>query len=151
MRLLLLLLVVPLVEIGLFIMIGDVVGLWPTLLIVVITAIIGAALLRTQGLRVFVEIHQSAAQGRDPAIPLLHGVMIFVSALLLLTPGFFTDAIGFALLFPRIRDLVISIGRAAIIANAGTFAEYRQRGRPDPEHVIIEGQAHDVDGDGPRH
>ncbi len=150
MRLLFLLLIVPLVEIGLFIQVGGAVGLWPTLLIVVVTAIIGSMLLRTQGLRVFAKIHQSAAAGRDPAIPLLHGVMIFVSALLLLTPGFFTDAAGFALLFPRVREFVISIGRAAIISNAGTFAEYQSRGQPGPADVIIEGRAHDVDADEPR-
>lgn len=106
MALFLLFLAVPLIEIALFIQIGGVIGLGWTLLTVVVTAIAGTALVRTQGLRSLAEIRGSMDRLRDPTEPLAHGAMILFSGALLLTPGFFTDAIGFSLLIPQVRMAV---------------------------------------------
>lgn len=96
-------LIVPLVEIALFIQIGGLIGLWPTLLIVVLTAVIGTWLVRTQGAAVLGNLQRSLSEMDDPTEPLAHGAMILFAGALLLTPGFFTDSIGFALLMPRVR------------------------------------------------
>ncbi|MEM6373963.1 MAG: FxsA family protein, partial [Pseudomonadota bacterium] len=101
-------LTVPLIEIGLFIQIGGAVGLWPTLLIVVVTAVIGTYLVRAQGSQALGQVRSSFNEMRDPSEALAHGAMILFSGALLLTPGFFTDAVGFAL-------LVLSLQRALCV------------------------------------
>lgn len=96
-------LAVPLIEIALFIQVGGFIGLWPTLLIVVLTALLGTALVRQQGSLAMTQIRSSFSELNDPREPLAHGAMILFSGALLLTPGFFTDAFGFALLVPAFR------------------------------------------------
>ena len=100
-------LLVPLLEIALFIQVGGLIGLWPTLGIVILTAILGTYLVRSQGRRALEELRGSFRQLRDPTRPLAHGAMILFSGALLLTPGFFTDAVGFLLLIPGVRDWVM--------------------------------------------
>ena len=107
MRLLLLFIAVPLLEIALFIQIGSLITLWPTLAIVVLTAMIGTYLVRQQGSQAINRLRQSFETLSDPSEPLAHGAMILISGALLLTPGFFTDTIGFLLLVPGFRQLVI--------------------------------------------
>jgi UPF0716 protein FxsA len=99
-------LMVPLIEIGLFIQVGGAIGLWPTLGIVVLTAILGTSLVRSQGRLALSQMRNSFQTLSDPAEPLAHGAMILFAGALLLTPGFFTDAIGFALLLPPVRMAV---------------------------------------------
>lgn len=94
---------VPLIEIALFIQIGGGIGLWPTLAIVVLTAMLGTWLVRNQGRQALHQVQSSFERADNPAEPLAHGAMILVAGILLLTPGFFTDAIGFALLTPPVR------------------------------------------------
>lgn len=98
---------IPLIEIALFIQVGGLIGLWPTLAIVVITAVIGTSLMRSQGARAMGEVQQSFARMQDPSRPLAHGAMILVAGVLLLTPGFFTDTVGLLLLIPAVRDFVM--------------------------------------------
>jgi len=107
MWLFLVLVAVPIVEIGLFIELGGLLGLWPTLAIVVATALIGSILLRTQGLSTIEELKRRAESGQNPAGPMAHGALILVAGLLLLTPGFFTDGIGFLLMVPPVRSVII--------------------------------------------
>jgi len=94
---------VPIIEIALFIQIGGLIGLAWTIGIVVLTAVLGTVLVRAQGRLVLGQLQQSFAQLDDPSEPLAHGAMILFSGALLLTPGFFTDAVGFALLVPGVR------------------------------------------------
>ena len=107
MWLLLAFLVVPLIEIALFIQVGGLIGLWPTLAIVVVTALAGSWLVRSQGRAALMQLRSSLGSLRDPSEPLAHGAMILFSGALLLTPGFFTDAVGFALLVPGVRRAVL--------------------------------------------
>jgi UPF0716 protein FxsA len=102
----LLFLLVPIVEIAVFIVVGGRIGLWPTLLLIVVTAIIGTMLLRQQGFGVLAQIRDDVNAGRVPAAAMAHGVMIIVAGVLLLTPGFVTDALGFLLFVPVFRDWV---------------------------------------------
>ncbi len=94
---------VPLIEIALFIQVGGAIGLWPTLAIVLGTAILGSWLVRNQGALAIAQIKGAMNRLSDPTEPLAHGAMIVFAGMLLLTPGFFTDACGFALLIPGIR------------------------------------------------
>ncbi|MBB5721306.1 UPF0716 protein FxsA [Loktanella ponticola] len=94
---------VPLIEISLFIQVGGAIGLWPTLLIVLLTAMLGSWLVRSQGARELMNLRGSFNELRDPTEPLANGAMILFAGAMLLTPGFFTDAVGFALLIPQVR------------------------------------------------
>ena len=100
-------LMVPLIEIALFIQVGGWIGLWPTLAIVVLTAVAGTVLVRSQGAAVLARLRSSFETLRDPTEPLAHGAMILFSGALLLTPGFFTDTVGFLLLVPAVRAWVL--------------------------------------------
>ncbi len=103
MWLLLAFIAVPLIEITLFIKVGGLIGLPMTLLIMLVTAILGTTLVRSQGVKVLGDLQRALSELRDPAEPLAHGAMILFSGALLLTPGFFTDAVGLALMVPGVR------------------------------------------------
>ncbi|MBN3040627.1 MAG: FxsA family protein [Candidatus Omnitrophica bacterium] len=96
---------VPLAELALLIKAGQHIGLGPTLLIVVFTGVMGAYLARLEGLGVLRRIEKEVNQGMLPADEVFNGVIIFCSGLLLLTPGFLTDFIGFYGLIPFTRNL----------------------------------------------
>ncbi len=102
----LLFLTVPMLEIALFISIGQIIGLLPTLATVVLTAMVGTWLVRSQGLSELGKLRNSLAGSGDALNSIAHGAMILVAGLLLLTPGFFTDGVGFLLLVPAVRVLV---------------------------------------------
>lgn len=94
---------VPIIEISLFVTVGGVIGLWSTLAIVVLTAIIGTQLMRRQGLMTLGRLQTALAEGKNPTDPIAQGAMILIAGVLLLTPGFFTDAIGLLLLLAPVR------------------------------------------------
>lgn len=99
-----LLLVVPMAEIAVFVVVGSKIGVAATLALIVLTAIIGSVLLRLQGFALIDRIRAEIAADRLPGAELGHGVMLLVAGLLLLTPGFVTDTIGFLLFVPAVRD-----------------------------------------------
>ena len=101
--LLLLLLSIPLLEIYLLISVGRTIGAGSTVLVVVLTAVIGAWLLRLQGLNTLARVQAATQNGKLPAVELVEGLILLACGVLLLTPGFFTDAIGFVALVPSIR------------------------------------------------
>ena len=94
---------IPLIEIGLFLQLGALIGLWSTLLTVILTAILGTMLVRTQGLTTIRNLQSSFSRLENPSEHLTHGAMILISGALLLTPGFLTDTIGFVFLIPKVR------------------------------------------------
>ena len=103
---LLLFIFVPIIEIALFIQVGDAVGLWPTISLVLITAFVGASLVRSQGLQTLKSVQERLSQGEMPAQQIFEGVMLAVSGILLLTPGFMTDAMGMLVLLPVPRAII---------------------------------------------
>lgn len=128
-------LLVPLIEIALFIQVGGLIGLWPTLAIVVLTAVAGTMLVRSQGAQALSRLRTSFETLNDPTEPLAHGAMILFSGALLLTPGFFTDAVGFALLVPGVRSLVLREIRKRVKVHAvGPQSPFR--GPPRADDVI---------------
>lgn len=118
---------VPLIEIALFIQIGGLIGLWPTLGIVIVTAALGTWLVRSQGAAELSRLRQTFDRLDDPTEPLAHGAMILFSGALLLTPGFFTDAVGFALLVPAVRRAAFRELRKRI-----TVQSFGRPGGPPP-------------------
>ena len=113
-RLLLLFTVVPLIELYLLITIGGVIGVMPTIAIVLGTGILGAWLARWQGLVVIRRINDEMAAGRLPTDALIDGLLVLVAAAVLLTPGLLTDMAGFVLLVPGSRAAVRKAVAAAI-------------------------------------
>jgi UPF0716 protein FxsA len=105
-RLLLLFTIVPLVELFLLVKLGSVIGLGPTILIVICTGALGAWLARRQGLGVLNRISGDFSAGRLPADALIDGLLILIAGAVLLTPGLITDALGFLLLVPRGRAVI---------------------------------------------
>lgn len=101
--LLVLFILVPIIEIAVFIQVGEVLGLGATLFIVVITAVLGVNLLKQQGFKAWRDIQLSMAQGNIPAVEMAAGAQLLFAGGLLLTPGFVTDIIGFSLMVPQLR------------------------------------------------
>ena len=97
-------LAVPVLEIVLFYLVGQWIGLWPTLAMIVATAVLGSMLVSRQGRETWIRLRVQIANGESPSQTLVHGAMILVAGALLLTPGFLTDAIGFTLLVPAARE-----------------------------------------------
>jgi len=103
-KLLILFIAIPLLELALLIKIGTLIGTFNTILLILITGILGAALTKQQGLGVISRIREDMAQGRVPSDELFNGVCVLVGGFLLLTPGLLTDALGFSLLIPSARQ-----------------------------------------------
>jgi len=140
MWLFLLLVGVPIIEIALFIEVGGWLGLWPTLGIVVATALAGTLLLRAQGVAALAELQSRLDRGRDPTGTLAHGALILVAGVVLLTPGFFTDAVGFLLLVPPVRSAVLRfLGKRIQVMHARRQAE-----RTPPGQQTVEADYEDV-------
>lgn len=97
---------IPIAEIAVFIKAGQIIGLGWTLAVVVLTAMIGTALLRRQGLKVLTQTQQKLDRGELPVGELFDGICLLIAGALLLTPGFITDCVGFALFIPPVRRLL---------------------------------------------
>lgn len=102
-RLALLFIVVPVLELVILIRLGQYVGLWPTVALVLGTGFVGAALARLEGMRVLMQFQRELAAGRIPTQAMLDGLSVMVGGALLLTPGVLTDLAGLTLLFPPTR------------------------------------------------
>ncbi len=105
-RLLLLFTIVPFVELIVLIEVGKRIGTMATLAIIILTGVLGASLARVQGFLVFARIRDDLNMGKLPGDSLLDGLLILIGAIVLLTPGFITDILGFLLLFPVTRVLL---------------------------------------------
>lgn len=99
-------LVVPIVEIVLFLYVGNWIGIWPTIATVVVTAVLGSFFVSKQGRLTSQSIMTKINRGEVPTASVVHGAMILVAGALLLTPGFLTDLVGFALLVPGVREAI---------------------------------------------
>lgn len=103
---LLLLIIVPALEIGLLILSGNTLGIWPTIILIILTGIIGAWLARKQGLETIRAAQEQMRSMQIPGEAILDGLCILVGGVVLLTPGFITDALGFFMLIPTTRSII---------------------------------------------
>jgi len=130
-------LVIPIIEIYLLIQVGQVIGAGWTIFLVVLTAVIGVALLKHQGLSTLNRAQLKMQQNELPAREILEGMGLVVAGALLLTPGFFTDAVGFFLLFPPTRILLVSAIASRLVTSASVSMHgHVHRHRHDDSNVI---------------
>jgi UPF0716 protein FxsA len=128
-------LAVPIIEIYLLIQVGQVIGAGWTILLVVLTAVIGVWLLRIQGLSTLTRAQRKLQENELPAREILEGMGLLVAGALLLTPGFFTDGVGFFLLFPPTRIWLVSLVASRMVVST-TIHGQAQRG---PDGKVIDG------------
>jgi len=107
---LILLIVMPILEIWVLIKVGGVIGAVPTIALVILTAAVGVALLRRQGISTLLRVREKLERGEVPASEMAEGVFLAVGGLLLLLPGFITDSLGFCCLIPGLRRGLIAWG-----------------------------------------
>jgi UPF0716 protein FxsA len=133
---------IPAAEIALFIVIGGEIGVWATIGLVILTALVGSALIRRQGLRTLVRAQHTLARSELPIEEAFDGICLVAAGALLLTPGFFTDAIGLFLLIPPFRLLI----RGPIIRRLMARMTTQGFGTPPGDRgPIIDGDFHEVD------
>jgi UPF0716 protein FxsA len=123
---------IPLIEIYLLIQIGASIGAATTVILCIFTAALGAFLVRLQGLHTIAKVKQSMDRGELPAVTLLEGLMLLLTGVLLLTPGFFTDVIGFLCLVPAFRSKL-----ANSLLKGYIEPQYRQR---NERQAALEGE-----------
>jgi UPF0716 protein FxsA len=104
---LLILVAVPLVELYLLIQVGSEIGALPTIGLSILTAILGTYLVRVEGFAVLLRVRDMVDSGETPALEVLDGALLLIAGLMLLLPGFLTDALGFLLLIPPLRRMVV--------------------------------------------
>lgn len=150
--LLLLFTVVPLVELWLLLFIGDHIGFWPTVGIVLVTGLLGATLAKHEGLRVVQRWQESTARGELPEDGVLGGLLVLVGGIFLITPGVLTDVTGLLLLFPPTRRLIAGVIRRRFerglssgavrvtqVGGAQVFTWGTGTGARDPGVIDVEG------------
>ena len=139
---------IPLIEIALFIQIGGWLTLWPTLAIVLGTAVVGTALLRWQGTQTLRDLQREMQALGNPLSPLAHGALILVGGVMMILPGFFTDILGILLMLPPVRRLVIRQILARL--SARTISGFDFRAKPGFDRASGRGPRRDpntIDGD----
>lgn len=144
-------LVLPVIEIAAFIQVGGLIGLWPTIGLVILSAVAGSWLMRRQGAAALADLQRSFRELRDPTAPLAHGALILLAGALMVTPGFVTDTMGLLLLVPAVRRWVMGQLRrrmrvtSAGFVHAGAAPGPRAPGRGrsgsqiiDADYVVVE-------------
>ena len=134
----------PTLELYLLIEIGSEIGALPAIFLVVFTAVVGGILVQRQGVSTLMRVRQSMDRGELPALELLEGAVLLVGGLLLLIPGFFTDALGFLCLMPPLRRLFLlsvvkrmQIQGEVVVRSGHVGSSHRNR--------VIEGEFHEDD------
>ncbi len=132
---------IPIVEIAVFIEVGGWIGLWPTVGIIVATAMAGTAMLRHQGLSVLARAQQSLARQELPVAEIVDGICLLLAGALMLTPGFVTDALGFVLMVPGLRQALVAPMLRRMAARGG----FHGQGRSGPGGGgVIDGEYEEV-------
>lgn len=149
-------LLMPVIEISVLIKVGSIIGLWPTVLLILMTALIGVTLLRAQGLRTILSANQKWQRGEMPLSEVGEGIMLAVAGALLLTPGFVTDVFGFLLLTPGVRQAILKHASRHIVQVSGSAQGYQAPQSSRQDHyrhtetrengeTIIEGEFVEID------
>jgi len=139
-------LVIPIIEIYLLIQVGGIIGVGWTIFFVIATAVLGVSLLRQQGLSTWTRLNQSMAQGQLPPTILVEGILLLLSGAFLLTPGFFTDAVGFLFLTPFVRKFIAAnlLSRGLFMASSMGAKYTSQTTRSTTTHSV---EGHVIEGE----
>lgn len=139
-------LMIPFVEIMVFIAVGEHIGLFTTLALAFVTAIIGGAIIRHQGFQTFSSLQQNMNRGEMPVQEIFDGFCLVAAGATLITPGFVTDTIGFLLLVPAVRRaLRVALGKHFTVGPSGR-AGFSSARRPYHDPDILDGEYEDVSG-----
>lgn len=137
---LVLFLIAPLIEIASFIIVGQAIGVLSTLALIVLSAVLGVAILRAQGAGMLRRLQTETRNGVDPGRELVHAALLVVGAFLLIVPGFVGDIVGILLLLPFVRDFAWRVLRPRIIV-ANAFGERGfGTGRPSGDTIVDLGE-----------
>ena len=139
---LILFITIPLVEIAILIKIGKIIGASYTIALVIGTAFLGVSLLRIQGISTLAKVQSNVNKGQLPATELIEGLILLISGALLLTPGFFTDTLGFLMLVPMLRQRLAETFFVNFMKNHINIRQTQTRNRN-----IIEGEHWDSDSE----
>ena len=129
--------IVPIIEITVLMQVGQWLGTWPTIAIVILSAWLGAKYVRQQGLATLQSVQAKMAQGEMPSGEIITAVMLLVAGILLVTPGFVTDIVGLSLLVPAIRSALIKTVQQHLVvsqvsqrgqSNSGFYAANKEPG-----------------------
>lgn len=144
--------VVPIIEIGLFIEVGAYFGFWPTIGIIVLTAMVGTALLRSQGLATLESARSSLEENRFPLKQVFDGLCLLFAGALLLTPGFFTDALGLMMFVPPFRALLAGKATQYMVEHGHIDVHGAGFSGPGPDdgrgETVIDGEFEDITPEG---
>jgi len=142
--------IVPMIEIALFIQAGSWLGLAPTLLLIVSTAVIGITLIRQQGLSTLFKAQEKMNHGELPAVEMMEGILLAIAGALLITPGFFTDTVGFLLLIPAFRThlftsflqnkMQVHMSKNHAGFTSSTYTQTNDSSQASEQHRIIDGE-----------
>lgn len=151
-RLFLLFTSVSLLEIFVLVKVGSFLGALPTIMLVVITALIGSALVRSQGLQLVAQLQQRLAQGEMPGQQLIEGMMLIITGVLLVTPGFVTDFAGLLLLQPSIRagiakTILANVNFSSATMSSSFSQSHSGFSKPNIDNDVIEGEFERKDDD----
>lgn len=132
------LLIIPALEIFVFVKVGQAIGAWKVVALIFLSAILGAALLRFQSISVIRRLDRDLRQGRTPDASLFDGFLIVVGALLMIVPGFLSDIVGLLLMIPFVRKLLRrSLARRVIVSGFGNYRRGFRRGRTADDVVDL--------------
>lgn len=110
--------IIPIIEITVLMQVGAVLGVWPTIAIVILTAWVGAKYVRQQGIATLNSVQTKMAQGQMPSDEIVTGLVLLVAGVLLVTPGFVTDFLGLSLLIPAVRQTIAGSVKSHINTNS---------------------------------
>ncbi len=117
--------IIPIIEISVLMQVGAVLGVWPTIAIVIFTAWLGAKYVRQQGLSTLNSVQTKMAQGQMPSDEIVTGLMLLVAGVFLVTPGFVTDFFGLSLLIPNVRNAIVASVKTQM-KNSGGHSQHFQ-------------------------
>jgi UPF0716 protein FxsA len=149
--LVLLFIIVPLIELYAIVQIGQAIGIWWTIALLLVDSLVGAALMRSQSRSAWRRFQLALAESRVPAREVIDGVLVIFGGALLLTPGFITDVFGLLFMLPPTRAvlrrlLVRRFARRLVVAVPGGSVPFPPRGPRGPRgDADVEGTAHEVD------
>jgi UPF0716 protein FxsA len=142
--------VMPLVEIYVLIQVGQVIGAWPTVLLLVLDSMLGAWIVRHEGARAWRALNEALASGRMPATEIADGALILVGGALMLTPGFVTDVLGALVVLPFTRPiarrlLAQVVSRRLLVVGVTSYGSYdvRRPGQEPGEGPVVRGDVVD--------
>jgi UPF0716 protein FxsA len=150
--LVILFIVVPIAELAVIVQVGQLIGVWWTIALLVVDSILGSLLMRSQGRSAWRRFVTAVEGARVPAREVADGVLVIFGGALLLTPGFLTDILGLALLLPPTRAVIRRLFlREAMRRITVSMAGVAGMARPAPGADVVDGTAVDVDGAPRRH